>query len=117
MEHPGRDPLRGKFTRFLQESIKHCKIDYLRKSERRQVSLEALLQVQANHHRESTSAQDFNFHWEALGDAYRSLPRSYQEVPFLLLVKELRGIFHEKITSASPFAESLPAAYKHSMPT
>ena len=89
MEHPGRDPLRGKFTRFLQESIKHCKIDYLRKSERRQVSLEALLQVQANHHRESTSAQDFNFHWEALGDAYRSLPRSYQEVPFLLLVKEL----------------------------
>ena len=89
MEHPGRDPLRGKFTRFLQESIKHCKINYLRKSERRQVSLEALLQVQANHHRESTSAQGFDFQWEALGDAYRSLPRSYQEVLFLLLVKEL----------------------------
>ena len=89
MEHPGRDPLRGKFTRFLQENIKHCKIDYLRKSERRQVSLEALWQVQADHHRESTSAQGFDFQWEALGEAYRSLPRSYQEVLFLLLVKEL----------------------------
>ena len=42
MEHPGKDPLRGKFTRFLQESIKHCKIDYLRKSEHRPISLEAL---------------------------------------------------------------------------
>ena len=89
MEHPGRDPLRGKFTRFLQESIKHFKIDYLRKSERRQVSSEALWQVQANHHRERSSAQGFNFQWEALGEAYRSLPRSYQEVLFLLLVKEL----------------------------
>lgn len=89
MEHPGRDPLRGKFTRFLQESIKHCKIDYLRKSERRPVPLDLLWQVQADHHRESTTAQGFDFQWEALGEAYRSLPRSYQEVLFLLLVKEL----------------------------
>ena len=89
MEHPGRDPLRGKFTRFLQESIKHCKIDYLRKSERRPVSLETLWQFQVNHHRESSSTQGFDFQWEALGEAYRSLPRSYQEVLFLLLVKEL----------------------------
>lgn len=89
MEHPGRDPLRGKFTRFLQESIKHFKIDYFRKSERRPISLEALWQVQADHHRESTTAQGFDFQWEALGEAYRSLPRSYQEVLFLLLVKEL----------------------------
>ena len=89
MEHPGRDPLRGKFTRFLQESIKHCKIDYLRKSERRPVPLDLLWQFQADHHRESTTAQGFDFQWEALGDAYRSLPRSYQEVLFLLLVKEL----------------------------
>ena len=89
MEHPGRDPLRGKFTRFLQESIKHCKIDYLRKSERRPVPLDLLWQFQADHHRESTTAQGFNFQWEALGEAYRSLPRSYQNVLFLLLVKEL----------------------------
>ena len=89
MEHPGRDPLRGKFTRFLQESIKHFKIDYFRKSEHRPISLEALWQVQADHHRESTTAQGFDFQWEALGEAYRSLPRSYQEVLFLLLVKEL----------------------------
>lgn len=89
MEHPGRDPLRGKFTRFLQESIKHCKIDYLRKSERRPVPLDLLWQFQADHHRESTTAQGFDFQWEALGEAYRSLPRSYQEVLFLLLVKEL----------------------------
>ena len=89
MEHPGRDPLRGKFTRFLQESIKHCKIDYLRKSERRPVSLETLWQFQVNHHRESSSTQGFDFQWEALGEAYRSLPRSYQVVLFLLLVKEL----------------------------
>ena len=66
MEHPGKDPLRGKFTRFLQESIKHCKIDYLRKSEHRPISLEALWQVQADHHRESTAAQGFDFQWEAL---------------------------------------------------
>lgn len=65
MEHPGRDPLRGKFTRFLQESIKHCKIDYLRKSERRPVSLEALWQVQADQQRERPSAQGFDFQWEA----------------------------------------------------
>ena len=89
MEHPGRDPLRGKFTRFLQESIKHFKIDYLRKSERRPVPLDLLWQFQADHHRESTTAQGFDFQWEALGEAYRSLPRSYQEVLFLLLVKEL----------------------------
>lgn len=89
MEHPGRDPLRGKFTRFLQESIKHCKIDYLRKSERRPVPLDLLWQFQADHHRESTTAQGFDFQWEALGEAYRSLPRSYQEVLFLLLVQEL----------------------------
>ena len=89
MEHPGRDPLRGKFTRFLQESIKHFKIDYFRKSEHRPISLEALWQVQADHHRESTTAQGFAFQGEALGEAYRSLPRSYQEVLFLLLVKEL----------------------------
>ena len=89
MEHPGRDPLRGKFTRFLQESIKRFRIDYFRKSEHRPVSLEALWQFQANPHRESTTAQGFDFQWEALGDAYRSLPRSYQEVLFLLLVKEL----------------------------
>lgn len=89
MEHPGKDPLRGKFTRFLQESIKHCKIDYLRKSERRPVPLDLLWQFQADHHRERPSAQGFDFQWEALGDAYRSLPRSYQEVLFLLLVKEL----------------------------
>ena len=38
---------------------------------------------------ERPSAQGFDFQWEALGDAYRSLPRSYQEVLFLLLVKEL----------------------------
>lgn len=80
MEHPGRDPLRGKFTRFLQESIKHFKIDYFRKSEHRPISLEALWQVQADHHRESTTAQGFDFQWEALGEAYRSLPRSYQKV-------------------------------------
>ena len=80
MEHPGRDPLRGKFTRFLQESIKRFKIDYFRKSEHRPVSLEALWQIQADRHRGSTSAQGFDFQWEALGEAYRSLPRSYQEV-------------------------------------
>ena len=89
MEHPGRDPLRGKFTRFLQESIKRFKIDYFRKSEHRPVSLEALWQIQADRHRGSTSAQGFYFQWEALDEAYRSLPRSYQEVLFLLLVKEL----------------------------
>ena len=89
MEHPGRDPLRGKFTRFLQESIKHCKIDYFRKSERRPVPLDLPWQIQADHHRESTSTQGFDFQWEALGEAYRSLPRSYQKVLFLLLVKEL----------------------------
>lgn len=89
MEHPGRDPLRGKFTRFLQESIKRFRIDYFRKSEHRPVSLEALWQFQANPHRESSSTQGFDFQWEALGEAYHSLPRSYQEVLFLLLVKEL----------------------------
>lgn len=89
MEHPGRDPLRGKFTRFLQESIKHFKIDYLRKSERRPVPLDLPWQIQADHHRESSSTLGFDFQWEALGEAYRSLPRSYQEVLFLLLVKEL----------------------------
>ena len=47
------------------------------------------MQIQADRHRGSTSAQGFDFQWEALGEAYRSLPRSYQEVLFLLLVKEL----------------------------
>lgn len=89
MEHPGRDPLRGKFTRFLQESIKRFKIDYFRKSEHRPVSLEALWQIQADRHRERPTAQGFDFQWEALGEAYRSLSRSYQEVLFLLLAKEL----------------------------
>ena len=89
MEHPERDPLRGKFTRFLQESIKHFKIDYFRKSERRPVPLDLPMQIQADHHRESSSTQGFDFQWEALGEAYRSLPRSYQKVLFLLLVKEL----------------------------
>ena len=84
----GRDPLRGRFTRFLQETIKNFKTDYFREFEHRPVSLEALWQSRTDHFSEKTAAQGFDFQWDALAEAYQSLPRTYQEVLFLLMVRE-----------------------------
>lgn len=88
MDTTGRDPLRGKFTRFLQETIKNFKTDYFRKIDHRPVSLDALWQSRTDHFSEKTAAQGFDFQWDALAEAYQSLPRTYQEVLFLLLVRE-----------------------------
>lgn len=82
MDTTGRDPLRGKFTRFLQETIKNFKTDYFREFEHRPVSLEALWQSRTDHFSEKPAAQGFE------AEAYQSLPRTYQEVLFLLLVRE-----------------------------
>ena len=88
MDTTGRDPLRGKFTRFLQETIKNFKTDYFRKIEHRPVSPEALWQSRTDHFSEKPAAQGFDFQWDALAEAYQSLPRTYQEVLFLLMVRE-----------------------------
>lgn len=86
MNNTGKDPLRGKFTRFLQATIKHVVADYLRKKEKQPVYLDLFssFSFQDEYH-----GRSFNFHWDALAEAYQSLPRAYQEVLFLLLVKEM----------------------------
>ena len=66
MDTTGRDPLRGKFTRFLQETIKNFKTDYFRKIEHRPVSPEALWQSRTDYFSEKTAAQGFDFQWDAL---------------------------------------------------
>lgn len=88
MDTTGRDPLRGRFTRFLQETIKNFKTDYFRKIDHRPVSLDALWQSRTDYISEKTAAQGFDFQWDALAEAYQSLPRTYQEVLFLLMVRE-----------------------------
>ncbi len=88
MDTTGRDPLRGKFTRFLQETIKNFKTDYFRKIDHRPVSLDTLWQSRTDHFSEKPAAQGFDFQWDALAEAYQSLPRTYQEVLFLLMVRE-----------------------------
>ena len=88
MDTTGRDPLRGKFTRFLQGTIKNFKTDYFRKIDHRPVSPEALWQSRTDYISEKTAAQGFDFQWDALAEAYQSLPRTYQEVLFLLMVRE-----------------------------
>ena len=60
MDTTGRDPLRGKFTRFLQETIKNFKTDYFRKIEHRPVSPEALWQSRTDHFSEKPAAQGFD---------------------------------------------------------
>ena len=86
MQNTGKDPLRGKFTRFLQSTIKNVVTDYLRHNQNRAVPLELFKEAPS---REEISRRSFNFQWDALAQAYHSLPRSYQEVLFLLLVQEL----------------------------
>lgn len=86
MQYSEHDPLRGKFTRYLQSTIKNVVADYLRKNEKWAIPLEVSRIAPS---REEGSRRSFNFQWEALAEAYQSLPRTYQEVLFLLLVKEL----------------------------
>lgn len=86
MQNTGKDPLRGKFTRFLQSTIKNVVIDYLRKTEKRQSYVDWFRMAPSQ---EEYRGRSFNFHWDALAEAYQSLPRKSQEVRFLLLVKEM----------------------------
>lgn len=85
MQNTENDPLRGKFTRFLQTVIKHVKADYLWKNRKRPVFPGQLWTAPS----QEDTRQSFHFHWDALAEAYQSLPRTYQEVLLLLLVKEL----------------------------
>ena len=84
MEKTGRDPLRGMFTRFLQSTIKNVQADYFRKNRKCPVSLELIWMSSS----QKESLISFHFHWDDLAEAYQSLPRTYQEVLFLLLVRE-----------------------------
>lgn len=86
MQNTGKDPLRGKFTRFLQSTIKNVVTDYLWKTEKRQSYPDWFRMAPSQ---EEYLGRSFNFHWDALAEAYQSLPRAYQEVLFLLLVKEM----------------------------
>ena len=88
MDNTGRDPLRGRFTRFLQETIKNFKTDYFREFEHRPVSLEALWPSRPDYISEKPAAQGFDFQCDALAEAYQSLPRTYQEVLFVLMGRE-----------------------------
>lgn len=75
MDTTGRDPLRGRFTRFLQETIKNFKTDYFREFEHRPVSPEALWQSRTDHFSEKPAAQGFDFQWML----WRRLTSPFQE--------------------------------------
>lgn len=89
MSKTGNDPLRGKFTRFLMYTVDNTVSNYLRKNRVREYPVGILKSQRVDFSSEGSHLRGFDFNWDELAQAYRNLPRSYQEVLFLLLVEEL----------------------------
>lgn len=89
MSNTGNDPLRGKFTRFLMYTVDNTVSNYLRKNRVREYPVGILKSQRVDFSSERSHLRGFDFNWDELAQAYCNLPRSYQEVLFLLLVEEL----------------------------
>ncbi len=89
MSNTGNDPLRGKFTRFLMYTVDNTVSNYLRKNRVREYPVGILKSQRVDFSSEGSHLRGFDFNWDELAQAYCNLPRSYQEVLFLLLVEEL----------------------------
>ena len=89
MSKTGNDPLRGKFTRFLMYTVDNTVSNYLRKNRVREYPVGILKSQRVDFSSEGSHLRGFDFNWDELAQAYRNLPRSYQEVLFLLLVEKL----------------------------
>ena len=89
MSNTGNDPLRGKFRRFLMYTVDNTVSNYLRKNRVREYPVGILKSQRVDFSSEGSRLRGFDFNWDELAQAYCNLPRSYQEVLFLLLVEEL----------------------------
>lgn len=91
MSNTGNDPLRGKFTRFLMYTVDNTVSNYLRKNRVREYPVGILKSQRVDFSSEGSHLRGFDFNWDELAQAYCNLPRSYQEVLFLLLHLYLAG--------------------------
>lgn len=88
-----RDELRGRFTRFLEVTMKHVRQNYLRKLRRepKTISLDIVSEIEIPLIAGPTPYEEHEFTFEEsrLAEAFRQLPMARQKVLIYLFVEEM----------------------------
>lgn len=88
-----RDELRGRFTRFMEVTLKHARLNYIKKLSRfpKTVSLDEIPETSLATYMpfRPGSANEFVFEEERLACAFQQLPLMRQRILMLLFVEEL----------------------------
>ena len=88
-----RDELRGRFTRFLEVTMKHVRQNYLRKLSRepKTISLDIVSEIEIPLIAGPTPYEEHEFPFEEsrLAEAFRQLPMARQKVLIYLFVEEM----------------------------
>ena len=88
-----RDELRGRFTRFLEVTMKHVRQNYLRKLSRepKTISLDIVSEAEIPLIAGPTpyGEHEFTFEESRLAEAFRQLPMARQKVLICLFVEEM----------------------------
>ena len=88
-----RDELRGRFTRFLEVTMKHVRQNYLRKLSRepKTISLDIVSEIEIPLIAGPTPYEEHEFTFEEsrLAEAFRQLPMARQKVLIYLFVEEM----------------------------
>ena len=88
-----RDELRGRFTRFLEVTMKHVRQNYLRKLSRepKTISLDIVSEIEITLIAGPTPYEEHEFTFEEsrLAEAFRQLPMARQKVLIYLFVEEM----------------------------
>lgn len=96
--HPEKDELRARFTAWLDVVVYHAKLKYIRKFERKIVTIpldeapESFLQYSEAFFNQSEFSSSFDFEEEKLAKAYSSLPLMRREILRLLFVEDLKAV-------------------------
>ena len=88
-----RDELRGRFTRFLEVTMKHVRQNYLRKLSRepKTISLDIVSEIEIPLIAGPTPYEEHEFTFEEsrLAEAFRQLPMARQKVLIYLFVEDM----------------------------
>ena len=87
-----RDELRGRFTRFLEVTVRNARVDYLRKQSRQAptVPLDSIPESQLGYSDSLPSDVGFDFDDERLSQAFVELSSVRQRILTLLFVHEIK---------------------------
>lgn len=87
-----RDELRGRFTRFLEVTVRNARVDYLRKQSRQAptVPLDSIPESQLKYTDHVPPDDGFDFDDERLYRAFNELPSIRRRILTLLFVCELK---------------------------